>query len=362
MKRVGHLYEKVLDRALIREAIIKASRKKRRRKSVRRILDNLDFYVEDIYKMMEAEAFVPSPYRRFTVKDGASQKEREISCPKFYPDQIVHWLLILAIQPVLSKGMYYYTCGSVPGKGAHFGKKYIERWYERDRKGTKYCGKMDIRKYYPSAKAEVIMRELRRVIKCKRTLDLCSIILHSADGLPIGNYTSQWFANFLLQRLDHFIKETLHIRYYVRYMDDMVILGPNKRKLHRAIDAIREYLAGMELTLKGNWQVFKTAARPLDFLGFRFYRDRTVLRKSIALRMRRRVMKIHKAARRRGGAVRPRDAAAVVSYLGWLCHTDSHSFTEKYIRPYIDINIIKEVIRNETRIRERSAYYVDYAA
>ncbi len=362
MKRTGYIYEKLCDKELIREAIIKASRKKRRRRSVRRILRNIDFYVDEIYTMMQKEEFTPSPYRRFKIKDGATQKEREICCPKFYPDQIVHWMLILAIQPILQRGMYEFNCGSVPGRGAHYGKKYIERWYERDRKNTKYCAKLDVKKFYPSAKAPVIMRELRRVIKCQRTLRLCDVILNSSDGLPIGNYTSQWFANFLLQRLDHFIKEVLKIPHYVRYMDDMCLFAASKRLLHKAVKAIREFLAGLQLELKSNWQVFPTASRAVDFLGFRFFREKTTLRKNLALRLRRRVKKIHRYAQRHGGRLRPRDASAVMSYAGWLKHAECQGFYEKHIKPYINFKKAKEVIRNETRIRAKTAYVVCNAA
>ena len=100
MKRAGFLYEKLLDRELIRDAIIKASRKKRRRRAVRRILNNIDHYVDELYTMIANESFTPSPYRRFHIKDGATQKVREICCPKFYPDQIVHWMKILLLEPV----------------------------------------------------------------------------------------------------------------------------------------------------------------------------------------------------------------------------------------------------------------------
>lgn len=362
MKRAGFLYEKLCDKNLIREAIIKASRKKRRRKSVRRILNNIDYYVDEIHSMMLNEEFTPSPYRRFIIKDGATQKEREICCPKFYPDQIVHWMLILTIQPVLKRGMYEFNCGSVPKRGAHYGKRYLERWYERDRKNTKYCAKLDVRKFYPSAKSPVIMKELRRVIKCQRTLRLCNVILDSADGLPIGNYTSQWFANFLLQRLDHFIKEVLRIPYYVRYMDDMCLFSRSKRQLHKAVRAIEEFLSGLLLKLKPNWQVFPTASRAVDFLGFRFFREKTTLRKNLALRMRRRVKKIERHTTRTGGKVRPRDASAVMSYMGWIRKTDCHHFYERYIKPHINFKKLKEAIRHETRIRSKTTYCIGGSA
>lgn len=362
MKRTGYLYEKLCDKTLIREAIIKASRKKRRRKSVKRILNDIDHYVDEIHDMMVNQKFTPSPYRRFIIKDGATQKEREIFCPKFYPDQIVHWMLILATQPVLQRGMYEFNCGSVPKRGAHYGKRYVEKWYKRDRKNTKYCAKLDVQKFYPSSKSPVIMRELRRVIKCKRTLRLCEVILNSADGLPIGNYTSQWFANFLLQRLDHFIKEVLKIPHYVRYMDDMCLFSNSKRQLHKAVKAIREFLAGLCLKLKGNWQVFPTASRSVDFLGFRFFRERTTLRKNLALRMRRRVKKVNRYAKRNNGRTRPRDASAVMSYTGWLKGTSCQGFYEEHIKPYINFKKLKEAIRHETRIRAGTAYCIGGSA
>ena len=169
MKRAGFLYEKLLDRELIRDAIIKASRKKRRRRSVRRILNNIDHYVDELYTMIANESFTPSPYRRFQIKDGATQKVREICCPKFYPDQIIHWMMILVLEPVFMRGMCETNCGSVPGRGAHYGKKHIEKWYKLDRKNTKYCAKLDIRKFYPSSKAPAVTQELRHVTRTSRT-------------------------------------------------------------------------------------------------------------------------------------------------------------------------------------------------
>lgn len=355
MKRIGFLYEKMCEKELIRKAIIMASKKKRRRKSVRRILKNMDYYVEELYSMMVNETFSPAPYHRFTIKDGATQKVREICCPKFYPDQIVHWIVILATQPALTRGMYEFNCGSVPGRGPHYGKKYVERWFKRDRKNTKYCLKLDIRKFYPSLKAPVVMRELRRSIKCARTLRLLEVILNSEDGLPIGNYTSQWFANFALQRLDHFIKEELQIVHYVRYMDDMCLFGPNKKKLHRAREAIQNFLDGMGLTLKGNWQVFPIKSRKLDFLGFQFSRLKTTLRRNLSLRLRRRVKRVC-GKFKRTGRVQFKDATAIMSYLGWLKHADCQGFYEKHIRPYLTyIKKYKEAIRHESRVYAKTA-------
>ena len=324
------------------------------------------FDLRGLSKMVDESTILPQCIRAYKSNIAGfgidiRYKVREICCPKFYPDQIVHWMMILVLEPVFMRGMCETNCGSVPGRGAHYGKKHIEKWYKLDRKNTKYCAKLDIRKFYPSSKAPAVMQELRHVIKCKRMLRLCETVLNSSDGLPIGNYTSQWFANFLLQRLDHFIKEVLHIRYFVRYMDDMCLWASSKKLLHRAVKAIEKFLAGLGLVLKANWQIFPTAARAVDFLGFRFFREKTTLRKNLALRLRRRVKKTYKHTQKTG-RVRARDAAAVMSYCGWLKHAHCHGFFVKYVKPYVNFKKLKEAIRHEARIRARTAYCVGNAA
>lgn len=124
-----------------------------------------------------------------------------------------------------------------------------------------------------------------------------------------GNFTSQWFANFNLQDLDHYIKETLKVTYYIRYMDDMVLFHRNKKELHKMKDEIEIFLQREGLKLKENWQLFKVNSRPIDFLGYRFYRGYTTLRRSNFLRIRRRLKNIRKKQN-----LCVKDAAAVISY------------------------------------------------
>lgn len=161
-------------------------------------------------------------------------------------------------------------------------------------------------------------------------------------GYLFGNFTSQWFANFYLQDLDHFIKEKMKVKYYLRYMDDMVLFGRNKKELHKIKNEIDEFLKPEGLKLKDNWQLFKVDSRPLDFLGYRFYRGYTTLRRSNFLRIKRRVKKIVKR-----GYIRLTDAYSMISYHGWLSQCDSFNYRNKYIKPYkITLKKCKGVIRN----------------
>ena len=159
-----------------------------------------------------------------------------------------------------------------------------------------------------------------------------------------GNFTSQWFALFYLNKLDHFIKEQLKIKYYVRYMDDMILFHRNKKELHKLRLEVEKFLNKEGLKLKENWQLFKVDSRPIDFMGFRFYRGYTTLRAGIFLRMKRRVKKIYKKNK-----ITKTDAGAVMSYYGWIKHSNSYIINEKYIKPYINMAKCKEVLKNENR-------------
>lgn len=344
MKTAKNIYTLIIDKNNIHRAILNASKGKKGRDNVQKVMSNIPFFVDEIHSTLLEKKYVPSPYIEMKIHDGVRKKERVIYKPKFYPDQIIHWSLMQQIEPVIMRGMYEYCCGSVKNRGILHGARYLKKILVRDRKNTKYCLKLDIKKFYPSINKEILKRKFIRIIRDRDTLDLIDLVIDSAeDGLPIGNYTSQWFANFYLQDLDHYIKEQLKVPYYLRYMDDMVLFHRNKKELHKIKDKIEIYLKKEDLTLKENWQLFKTESRPLDFLGYRFYRGYTTLRKSNFLRIKRRIKKISKKA-----TLNYTDASAVLSYSGWLKHCNSNNFSKKYVKPYIDFNKCKGVVRNGT--------------
>jgi len=349
LKRYGYIYEKVCDLDNIKDAIRRASLGKRGQTRVKRILDHIDASAIEIRDALIDQTFVPSQPKVKTIIAGPSGKTRTICKPAFFPDQVVHWALMLQLEPVMMTGMYAHNCGSVPGRGSSHGQKVLRKWLDCDRKNTRYCLKMDVRKFYPSIKGEHLKPYFRRKIKDSKCLWLIDSIIDSFDGQPIGYYTSQWFANFFLQDLDHFVKEGLGAAYYIRYVDDLVILGPNKKKLHRMRASVESFLNAKGLHLKGDWQVFPVRSRDIDFLGMRFYRDKTTLRKRTALRIRRRVSRVAKK-----GRLSVRDAAAIISYWGWIKHTDSYAFYHKYVRPIVAIREARRVVSADARARIRA--------
>ena len=299
MKRTGNIYQKITELSNIEAAIYKASKGKSGRNSVEKILDSPTYYALQIQKSLKDKTYRPSPYVEMKIHDGANKKERIIYKPCFYPDQIVHWALMLQIEPLLMKGMYEFCCASVKGRGIMRGMRHIKKILVQDRKYTKYCLKLDIKKFYPSIDKQILKNKFRRILKDKDTLNL---------------------------------------------IDHMVLFSNNKKELRKIKIEIDNFLSKEKLTIKENWQLFKTESRPLDFLGYRFYHGYTTLRRSNFLRIKRRAKKMSKKDH-----ITFHDAAAMLSYSGWLKHCNSYNYQQKYIKPYVNYKLCKEVIRNESK-------------
>lgn len=343
MKRVGYLYEKMCDLSLIRYAIRKAAQGKTYKHYIRKVLQNEEAYALRIQEMLVNESVKLSPNRQITIYDRSCSKERIITVPKFFPDQILHWVVMLVIEPIITKGMYRFNCGSVPTRGGMEAKRYVERALKDEK--IRYVAKLDISKFFNSVKPKYLMAMFRNKIKDEKVLRLISAILkNGGDCLPIGYYTSQWFSNFFLEGFDHYVKEELKIKKYVRYVDDMVLLDTNKRKLHKAIARMDEYLHKIGLKLKRNYQVWKVGSRPIDFVGFRFYQDKTVLRKKIFFRLCRRVRNVRKS-----GYITVHQAQGILSLLGWLSHINAWRFYKEKIYPYAPKSRLKNIVSNHAK-------------
>lgn len=343
MKRHGFLYQQIYDIENIKLAIKNASKGKRNRRRVKHILDNSDEYAERIHLMLKHKVYSPSAYVEQTIFDGSNKKERVIHKPKFYPDQIIHWALMQVIQPYIQQGFYEHSCGSIPNKGTSYGHRLIKKWL-KDKKNTKYCLKLDVSKFYPSIDKNILKDKFRTKFKDEDLLWLLDTIVDSShQGLPIGNYTSQWFANFYLKDLDHKIKNEYKATYYIRYIDDIVIFGNNKKKLHKMRKEIECQLNHINLRLKPNWQVFKVDDRGVDFLGYRFFRNKMILRKRNALRIRRRAKRLAKRE------VLVSDAQAIISYWGWLKKSNSFYFYNQHIKPYLPIKEARRIVSDNTK-------------
>lgn len=327
MKRYGNLYAKMRDMDNVREAHANAQRGKRHYGEVRMVNADPERYLGQVQAMLRDRTFRNSPYEVFTKLDQG--KEREIYKLPYFPDRIVHHCVMQVLEPIWMKTFIADTYSSLKGRGIHKGVKRMKAAL-RDREGTRYCLKLDVRKFYPSIDHAILKAIVRKKIKDPDVLWLLDEVIDSTEsGVPIGNYLSQYFGNLYLTPFDHWMKEVKGCRYYFRYCDDIVVLHADKAFLHRLRREAETYLAtNLKLALKPNWQVFPVDARGVDFLGYRFFHGYTLLRKSIARRFKARVRRVRREAPR----LRPSQVVnGVMSYWGWLHHGNCLNLLRRHV-------------------------------
>ena len=277
--------------------------------------------------------------------DRNAGKWRDIHEPALWPDQYVHHALIQVLQPVMMRGMDYWCCGSIKGRGTQHGIKALKKWMRQYKNTTRYCAELDIRHFYDTLQPSVVMDRMKSLVKDHRILDLCERIL--CDGVQIGAYTSQWFANTTLQPMDQLIRKfDVH---YVRYMDNLMIFSNRKKTLRKVMKQIGKWLTTKGMELKGNWQIFPTKNRLPNAMGYKYGRGYTLMRKRALLTMRREIAKYQKRRKRRL-PITTGMAYGILSRVGRLRHCNSSKIYKMYvpngIQKYLK-NIIREYQKGE---------------
>lgn len=325
MKRIGNLYEKIISIDNLRLADIKARRGKLQSYGVLRHDANKDNNIQHLHEILKNKTFKTSDYEIFTIRD---PKERQIYRLPYFPDRIVHHAVMNILEPIWVSVFTADTFACIKDRGINGTMRKVKTAL-KDADNTRYCLKIDVRKFYPSVDHDTMKQIIRRKIKCNDTLELLDQIIDSADGVPIGNYLSQYFANLYLAYFDHWIKEVVGIKYYFRYADDMVFLYADKAYLHGLLVQINHYLnSELKLTLKGNYQVFPVDARGIDFVGYVFYHSHTLIRKSIKKNFCRAVAKLNK----RENVPRKEYKQVICSWLGWAKYSNSKHLLKTIIK------------------------------
>lgn len=295
---------------------------------------NLDYYLIQLQNMLIWKTYKTSEYEVFIKKDG--DKEREIYKLPYFPDRICHWAIIQQVEPIFLKKLNGCTHSAIPNRGIHSAFKQLDRYIRSDEEGTKYCLKLDIEKFYPSIRHDLLKEMYRTIFKDKDLLWLIDEIIDSVEGnrgVPIGNYLSQYSGNLFLAKFDRWLKEDIRLKYYIRYMDDIVILHNNKKYLHELIKVIEEYVTtNLDLKIKDNWQVFPSRVRGIDFVGYRHFGDYVLLRKSTAQRLKRKMRDIKKKLDN-GGRLTYSDFCSINSYKGWLKWCNGYNLYKRWIKP-----------------------------
>ena len=301
MKRAGNLFEKICDIQNLHEAYYKASKNKRFTSGYINFRKNPEENLEKLRKSLLDGKYTHGQYRHFTITD---PKQRLISAAPF-PDRVMHHAIMNVLEPVFERQFIFHTYACRKGKGTHAAARYAFKCAKK----SPYFLKLDVRKYFDSIDHTVLKQFLCRIIKDARCLELLFGVIDSykidfegdsaarKKGLPIGNLTSQFFANFYLSALDHFIMEKLKPEGYVRYMDDMVIFGDSIKELKRIFDEVERFCLE-KLTLFLKVPVFGKTVRGVPFLGWRITKDRIFLLSKTKRRMKNRLKEIQKAFER----------------------------------------------------------------
>lgn len=293
MKTYSDLYPQIYEFDNLHLAYLKARRNKRYKQEVLRFSARLEENLIDIQNSLIWKTYRPSRYKFFTIYE---PKQRLIAALPF-KDRVVHHALCNLIEPIFERPMIHDSYACRRGQGVLAGVLRTTRFL-RDagrRWGRVYCLKADVTKFFPSIDHEILKKIIRRRIACPDTLALIDTIIDSTEtdrGIPIGSLTSQLWANVYLNELDHFIKETLRIQYYLRYMDDFVIFHHNKQHLAVILEEVIGYLGVcLRLSLNRKTQIFPIQPRCVDFLGYRIWPNHRLLRKANVTRTKRKFRK-----------------------------------------------------------------------
>lgn len=239
MKRATSLFSQIIDYENIRIAWLKARKGKSSKLVVRRFFNNVNYNLIKVQNNLKSNPPVLSSYTQFTIFD---PKERVISVVPFI-DRVMHHAIMNILEPVFERQFIYHTYACRKNKGSHKAVLYA---FEKARK-CKYFIKLDVRKYFDNIDHEILKSMLNHIIKDRKCLNLLFSIIDSygwgqeGKGLPIGNLTSQFFANYYLSVLDHFVLEQLKPFGYVRYMDDFILFSNSKAELKAYLDKLQKF-------------------------------------------------------------------------------------------------------------------------
>ncbi len=348
MKTYKNLYGKICSLDNLRSAFKKAKKGKPQMGYVKEFEAGLETNLLRLKHGLEDRAYEPEPLRLFVVRD---PKTRLISAPHFR-DRVVHHALCNIIEPIFDKTFIHDSYASRKGKGTHAALRRLDKFKRsvscngRLVNGAKdgnvvigYALKCDIRHYFASVDHEALMSIIGRKVTDAKALLLISNILLGYDaagkgkGMPIGSLTSQLFANIYLNELDYFVKHKLRAKYYIRYMDDFVLLHPSKEKLHAWKADIAWFLDGMKLELHHQ----KTNIFPLhcgvNFVGYRVFCHYKLLKKSNIRLMNSRMAEF-KRLHDEGIMTHAKVAESLESWMSYARYADSYKTRRRIMRSF----------------------------
>jgi retron-type reverse transcriptase len=347
MKRHGHLWDELIRFANLLRAARQAQRGKRRRPDVARFHFVLEPELWRLHEELANRAYQPGPYRTFTIQE---PKQRLISAAP-YRDRVVHHALCNILEPIFERSFLFDSYACRKHKGTHAAVRRCQDYARR----FAYVLKADIRKCFPSLDHALLKSTLARKVKDPDVLWLAGLIIDHANpqepvqdwfagddlftpgerrrGLPLGNQTSQFFANVYLDPLDHFLKDRLGVGGYLRYVDDFVVFGDDKNQLAQVRDAAAGFLEQLRLRLHADKTVIFRTRQGIRFLGYRVYRSHLELVPENVRRFRRRLRNLQRQYAR--SQIPLEDARRrIVSWIGHARQADTYRLRRRLFREH----------------------------
>jgi hypothetical protein len=344
MKQYKNLWKDIVTFDNFKLAYKNATKGKKHYKEVKFIeRRGVNKYLRKLLAEVIDKTYKVSDYDVFTLFTG--EKYREIYRLPM-KDRIVQHALMTIIEPIFRETFIVDTYSSIKYKGIHFGLNRVKKALRTNE--YNYYLKLDIHKCYPSLDKDILKNKLSYKFKDNDLLWLLYTIVDSCEhGVPIGNYTSQYFNNFYFSDFDHWIKETKGMKGYFRYCDDMVILAKTKEELHTIFKEIKVKIAELNVKLKDNYQIYNIDTKGVDFLGYIIRKDYIKIRKKTKHNF------INKIKNMDFSNLSSKDINILGSYWGifvhancrylWLKYTGVQNFDDLDIKVH-DRDFVKEVI------------------
>jgi len=330
MDNLGYAYRMASKEKEKRPSVIRMGEPKAQKELLQQLLDG---------------SYYPRDQKEMVKYDKNAKKKRLISCPAFR-DQIVHWMLVESMRERFMQHFIKHSVANITGRGISYGKHLLKHWSQQ--RGTKWVLQLDIKKYYHNIDVDRLIDMYASKIRDENMLDLIRTILYhdsneNKKGITLGSYFNQWCALFYLSDFDHFVKEIIQCKYYLRYVDDMVLLFPSKRKALKALAMMEDELGKLGLEIKrsgsGKVKIFRWDGHFIDMLGYRTYRNgKQTLRRHTYLATRRLCDRIDK------GRFTAKHARSLLSRKGFFEHSDC-VFTLDRIQRTINTKRLKEVAK-----------------
>lgn len=328
------LYPRIYDFQILYKAYLRSRRGRRYNHQVLVFTNNLEGELIQLQNDLIWKTYHTGRYILFYVYDPKTRSAAALP----FRDRVLQHALCAIIEPLFDRKFIFDSYACRVNKGTHAGVKRVTEFLTRasNKWENPYCLKADIRKFFASIKQNTLLSIIKRTIACEDTLWLINDILTSwansddldPRGLPLGNLTSQLWANVYLDQLDHYVKEVLQVPFYVRYMDDFIIIDGDKTKLWYLKREIEDFLdEKLGLHFNNKTSIFPVS-HGVDFLGYRIWKDHKLLRKRSTKRIRRALKRL-KRDYGEGKVTAERINSTVQSWLGHANHADSYRFRQK---------------------------------